>query len=290
MKRSQVSSKLCIRCNRVLPLGDFYPNKAWTAQRYHDVWCKECAAQYCKDQDTLKQYCYENNRQWKDNFWDSAVKKAQYVQATDAEYIDPKSSQKKRKDILNRTAVRQFFSFMNLGAFYGYVENIGEDGVYVVPEEKPSEEENEDKRTYNRKWGGFFTKEEIESQEETYSQYEEDFVLDNVNIRDYARKVAKASLNADIAEDKMRRGEISASEYKEAQRIFDDLSKSSNFAACRRKPGEASGMGSLGEIIMRLEQSGALNENGFTFPEDDVDKIIQDFRQTLHSVGIEGQL
>jgi len=51
----------------------------------------------------------------------------------------------------------------------------------------------------------------------------------------------------------MRRGEISASEYKEAQRIFDDLSKSSNFAACRRKPGEASGMGSLGEIIMRLE-------------------------------------
>jgi len=79
MRKTPVSSKLCVRCNRVLPLGDFYPNKAWAAQRYHDVWCKECAAQYCKDQDTLKQYCYENNRQWKDNYWDSALKKAQYL-------------------------------------------------------------------------------------------------------------------------------------------------------------------------------------------------------------------
>ena len=289
MKKTPVSSKLCVRCNRVLPLGDFYPNKSWAAQRYHDVWCKECVAQYCKDQETLKQYCYENNRQWKDNFWDSALKKAQYILASDADYINPKTSAKKKKDILHRTAARQFFSMMNLVQFYGYVENVGEDGVFV-PDNRTADENDEGKRSYNRKWGGFFTKEEIESLEDTYSQYEEDFVLDNVNIRDYARKVAKASQNADIAEDKMRRGQISASEYKEAQRIFDDLSKSSNFAACRRKPGEASGMGSLGEIIMRLEVSGEQQTNGFTFPEDDVDKIINDFRQTLRSVGIEGQL
>lgn len=289
MKRVPVASKLCVRCNRVLPLGSFYPNKGWLDQRYHDAWCKDCVTQYCKDKETLKQYCYENNRQWRDNFWDSALKKAQYAIATNPDYIDPKATPKKRKDIEDRAAVRQFFSLMNLSAFYSYTENVNKDGVFN--DDKPLEDEDSPgKRTYNRKWGGFFTQEEIESLEETYSQYEEDFVLDNVNIRDYARKVAKASLNADIAEDKMRRGQISAGEYKEAQRIFDDLSKSSNFAACRRKPGEASGMGSLGEIIMRLEVSGALNTNGFTFPEDDVDKIIKDFRQTLHSVGIDGQL
>lgn len=79
MKKTPVASKLCVKCNRVLPLGEFYPNKAWTFQRYHDVWCKACASQYCKDKETLKQYCYENNRQWKENFWDSALKKAQYV-------------------------------------------------------------------------------------------------------------------------------------------------------------------------------------------------------------------
>lgn len=287
MKKTQVMSKLCVRCNKVLPLGDFYPNKAWTSQRYHDVWCKQCALDYCKDKETLKQYCYENNRQWKDSFWDSSLKKAQYVQATDAEYINPKTSEKKKKEIENRVAAKQFFGMMNLVAFYYYVNNVGEEAEGVPDEKRVAADPGQ--RTYNRKWGGFFTQEEIGALEEIYSQYEEDFVLDNVNIRDYARKVAKASLNADIAEDKMRRGQIAASEYKEAQRIFDDLSKSSNFAACKRKPGEASGMGSLGEIIMRLEVAGELNTNGFTFPEDDVDKIIKDFRHTLYSVGIEGQ-
>lgn len=288
MKGTSVASKLCVKCNRVLPLGDFYPNKLWTAQRYRDAWCKDCATQFCKDLESLKQYCFENNRQWRDKFWDSSLKKAQYVQATNADYINPKTGAKKRKELEARVAARQFFGMMNLSQFYTYEEHIGDDGVFVS--EDQIKEDETGKRTYNRKWGGCFTEEEIESLEETYAQYEEDFVLDNVNIRDYARKVAKASLNADIAEDKMRRGQITASEYKEAQRIFDDLSKSSNFAACRRKPGDATGMGSLGEIIMRLEVSGALNTNGFKFPEDDVDKIIQDFRRTLHSVGIEGHL
>ena len=79
MGKMQVPSKLCVKCNRVLPLGDFYQNKDWVAQRYHDAWCKECAAQNCKDKESLERYCYENNRKWKDNFWDSAAKKAQYI-------------------------------------------------------------------------------------------------------------------------------------------------------------------------------------------------------------------
>ena len=287
-KKTQVASKLCVRCNKVLPLGEFYPNKAWASQNYHDAWCKQCVADYCKDKETLKQYCYENNRQWKDSFWDSASKKAQYVLATDPTYISPRVGEKKKKEIENAVTARQFFSFMNQVAFYYFIPNVG-DEAKDVPDEKLSAIDP-NKRSYNRKWGGFFTNEEIEALEDIYSQYEEDFVLDNVNIRDYARKVAKASLNADIAEDKMRRGQLSAGEYKEAQRIFDDLSKSSNFAACKRKPGEASGMGSLGEIIMRLEVSGELNTNGFTFPEDDIDKVVNDYRHTLRAVGIEGQL
>lgn len=288
MRKPSVASKLCVRCGKVLPLTKFYMNRSWSAQSYHDAWCKDCATQYCIDIETLKQYCYENNRMWKDVFWDSALKKAQYVLATDPEYINPRVSDEKKKRIENQIAARQFFGMMNLTRFYFYVDNMSEDSEGILDEKRMATDPN--KRTYNRKWGGFFTQEEIEAQEDIYSQYEEDFVLDNVNIRDYARKVAKASLNADIAEDKMRRGQLSASEYKEAQRIFDDLSKSSNFAACKRKPGEASGMGSLGEIIMRLEISGALKTNGFTFPEDDVDRIENDFRHTLRAVGIEGQL
>lgn len=288
MKKPQVNAKYCIRCGKILPLADFYVNKAWAKQKGRDAWCKDCAAKYCKDMETVRQYCFDNNRLWREDLWDTAVGKAQYILSTNADYLNPKTSPEKKKKIENETAVRQFFGSMNWGRNYVYVDNIGADGEPIP--DPPTMSDDSNRREYSRKWGGCFTKEEIETLEETYAQYEEDFVLDNVSMRDYARKVAKASLNADIAEDKMRRGEISAGEYKEAQRVFDDLSKSSNFAACRRKPGDASGMGSLGEIILRLETSGALKENGFTFPEDDIDKIIRDFRQTLRSVGIDGQL
>ena len=103
----------------------------------------------------------------------------------------------------------------------------------------------------------------------------------------YTRKVIKASLNADLAEDRMRRGQGTPDEYAKAQKIFDDLSKSSNFAACRRKPGESAGMGSLGEIILKLETQGYLDENPYTFPDDDIDKIIEAYQYTLKSVGME---
>ena len=284
MKTTNVSSKYCLRCNRVLPLNQFYPNKMWGDQRYHDAWCKDCVGKYCVDKESVKQYFYDNNRMWKDSIWDTALKKAQYVLATDATYINKATSSTKREEIEKRTAAKQVFSLMNLSQNYSYVDNVSElakDPYEPVEEEKPLR--------YNTLWRGYYTDDQIASLEEIYSQYEEDFVLDNVNLRDYARKVAKASLNADIAEDKFRRGKLSAGEYKEAQKIFDDLSKSSNFAACRRKPGESSGMGTLGEIIMRLEISGLLNENGFTFPEDDIDKISADFRHTIRSVGIQEQ-
>lgn len=287
--KSSTEKKMCVKCNKILPLTEFYPNKLWKAQHYHDAWCKDCVANYCQDANTLKEYCHENNRQWKDSFWDSSVKKASYGLSTNPEYIQPHTTKRQRQEMANQAAVRAFLAMMNLRPFYCFSEHFDDEEGYVVDKSREDGRAVE-KRSYNQKWGGYFSKEEIQYLEDIYAQYEEDFVLDNVSMRDYARKVAKASLNADIAEDQMRRGQVSASEYKEAQKIFDDLSKSANFAACRRKPGESSGMGSLGEIIMRLEVNGELKENGFTFPEDDIDKIIADFRHTLHSVGVEGRL
>ena len=132
---------------------------------------------------------------------------------------------------------------------------------------------------------GYFTKDQIAILDATYEEYERDFDLGNVSVRDYARKVAKASLNADIAEDKMRRGEISASEYNEVQKIFDNLSKSSNFAACARKPGSSTGLTSLGNIIYNLEINHQLDINPFIFPEDDIDKVMADYRHVAVAVG-----
>lgn len=214
------------------------------------------------------------------------MKKAQYSLATNADYLNGKNTEERRQAIANAAACKAFFGMMNMLGIYQYVDNVNRPDTQTAAD---SDEDGGEKLEYSKKWRGRFTHDQIEELEATYAQYEEDFVLDNENLRDYAKKVAKASLNADIAEDRMRRGEGSASEYKEAQKMFDDLSKSANFAACRRKPGESSGLGTLGEIILRLETSGELNDRGFTFPEDDIDKIINDFRHTIIAVGAEGR-
>ena len=175
---------------------------------------------------------------------------------------------------------------MNANYAYEYEENLRVNVSNSTRDMVTHEfSDPDDKPRYDTTWRGWFTPTEIQMLEQIYSQYEQDFVLDNVNIQDYARKVTKASLNADIAEDKMRRGQITAKEYKEAQQIFDDLSKSSNFAACRRKPGENTGMGSLGDIILRLETDGFMNDNPYTFPDDDVDKVVNDFLHTVQAIG-----
>ena len=293
-RKQSVASKLCLRCNRVLPLSEFYPHKEWRSQSYRDVWCRECASKYCFDRESLKEYCFENNRKWEDSFYDSAMKKAQYTQTNNAEFLDPKTSRKKKEEIEGRAAVRQFFSFMNLPGFYGYVENV-KDNPPLIPVSKSASSNQDDssesqKVVYSRKWRGHYTQEQIDTLEDIYSRYEEDFVLDNENIRDYAKKIVKASLNADIAEDRMRRGEISVSEYKEAQKIFDDLSKSSNFAACKRKPGESTGLGSLGEIIARVEATGKINTKGYHWPKDSIDAVTSEYRHSLVAAGLEGVL
>ena len=106
------------------------------------------------------------------------------------------------------------------------------------------EAQKQEEQAYSKVWNGYYTQREIDYLDEYYAQLEEGFVLDNQNIRDYARKAAKASLDADIKYNRMRQGKASVAEWEKAQAIFDNLSKSANFAACKRKPGDMAGLGS----------------------------------------------
>jgi len=286
MAKKKVASKLCVRCNRVLPLENFSANRLWASQQYRDAWCTECTKNFCVDKETVKEYCFMNNRALKDKAWEAACKKAVYDLNNNKVYLNPMTPPEKKKQEEALAQARAFLLLKNNNYAYEYVENIHvmdvtQEGVvhgFVDDENKPY---------YDQTWQGWFTPSQVEWMNEKYEQYSEDFVLDNVNMQDYTRKVIKASLNADLAEDRMRRNQGSPDEYMKAQKIFDDLSKSSNFAACRRKPGESTGMGSLGEIIVKLETQGYLDENPYTFPDDDIDKIIRAYQYTLKSIGME---
>lgn len=85
----------------------------------------------------------------------------------------------------------------------------------------------------------------------------------------------------------MRQGIVSVSDWREAQSIFDNLSKSANFAACRRKAGDAAGLGSLGQIVAKIEQTGKLETMKVSFPPDDIDKILGDLMHVVAAVGLD---
>ena len=109
-------------------------------------------------------------------------------------------------------------------------------------------------------------------------------MLDDVNIQDYARKVAKASLEADTRYNNMRIGKCTSKEWKEAQDMFDGLSKSANFAACQKKDRGSAGNEVLCEIIQNIEIHHRADMPQVFFPPDDIDRIIADFAHTDYAI------
>lgn len=282
-----VDTKFCPKCGRARPLTEFYPNRLWTEQIYRDAWCKDCAQREGTTEDGLKAYCLDNNRAWRDECYEMAVRKARNHLTTNEKYI--KATSKERAEMEGKAICNAFFGICNLRQYYTY-----EDHAVSFPTQEPDkevaerEEKEQKKQIYSKRWRGYFTPEQIDILEEIYAQYDRDFDLSDVSLQDYAMKVAKASFHADQVYDRMRRGDATSSEYKDAQKIFDDLSKSSNFAACKRKPGETTGMGSLGEIILRIEGTGKLNFDGDIWPQDSVDAAINEYRHALVAAGREG--
>ena len=295
-KEKQIASKLCVRCNQIKPLNAFYANKGWASQSFHDAWCRDCVMKTCADRDTLRAYCWYNNRRWSEEMYTAAAKKARYTLANDPVYLDVNAPEERRRAVENRAIVRSFFSVMNLDNLYVFSPNVSDDGAYwefkpdspegTKPELSPIPEQEE--MLFSREWNGYYTQRELDYLNDYYARLEDGFVLDNQNIEDYARKAAKASLDADIKYNRMRQGQAGVAEWEKAQAIFDNLSKSANFAACKRKPGDMAGLGSLGAIVARIEQSGELDTPRVTFPKDDIDRIIDDFRHITVAIGLDG--
>ena len=290
VKLVKEQTKMCVCCEKVKPLTEFYPNRDWTDQAFHDAWCKDCVKNRVDNMDDLQRYCAHNNRAFSEEAYQTAIKKAKYLLSTNSDFLSSRVSKERKERMEAKTTVNQYFGLMNLKAFYHYIDNVSNDefipsysaGVTDTRSSIPAQDRTLE---YSPEWCGSFEKWQLDRLNELYERYETDFDLKDVNIQDYVRKACKASLNADIAEDKMRRGEISVKEYKDAQQIFDSYSLSSGLAASKRKPGDNAGLDNLGKIIYDIEVTGILSTRKVTFPPDDIDQIIAEFRHTDLAIG-----
>lgn len=294
MEKPPEPQKICVRCGVKKPLSKFYKNKYWRDQSYRDAWCMDCARKYVVNRDTLMEYCAGNNRAFSQKCYEQASIKATYSLSNDSEYVNAKED--KRETMLQAAIAANYLGKMNIGSFYSYQNNMDQNGQFlpVSPEiaiEKPIGDltEADRQRVYSPEWCGWFERWQIQRLDMLYERYKNEFDLADVSLEDFARKTCKASLNADIAEDRMRRGEITLTEYQNAQKVFDSYSQSSNFAPSKRKQVENNDAGSLGEIVYAVEVTGAINDlmGKVRFPQDDIDSILRHYRHTDVAIGEE---
>ena len=283
---SRKQTKLCLKCGRVKPLTDYYINKDWEEQLGKDIWCKDCFTR-CTTKDEIREYFWENHREWDERIWESALKKATALAANNTTY--QKTTDERRKLILDRLTCQQIPTVMQ--SRYKYIDPTkdGKSLTYLEAKENGTilVDEDPNAKVYSEAFNGYFKPAELRYLETYYTSLENDFDLDTENLRDYARKLSKASLLADKAQDDYAAGRCDFSVVKDALAQFDMLSKSANFAACKRKPGDNGGMGSWAELTYKLETSGHPCTRKIQWAKDDVDRTISEFRYIVEALGLD---
>ena len=283
-------TKICSKCKQTKILSNYYSNRDWIEQLGKDVWCKDCVTK-CATKDELREYYWENNREWNDKLWAGMQKKAELILNKNTTYQN--AFEDTKKGILDRLTCQKMIKSMQINYKF---EDHSNDMIQSYQEAKQEGMVKEDKpetpdpnvKTFSEFFNGYFKPEELKYLEDYYQQLENDFELSDVNLRDTAKKLAKQSLICDRVQDKYAAGQATLADVRDAMTLFDLLSKSGNFSASKRKPGDKGGLGSWAEISFFLETNGHTMTRKIEWPKDDVDKTIDEFRYIVEALDLQG--
>lgn len=132
---------------------------------------------------------------------------------------------------------------------------------------------------YDEKWMGKYTQKDIDYLNKYYTGLERDYKIITENHRDYARKIAKASLQMDKAFDDMINGIDGAdAKYKNAREAFDTLSKSAKFSESTRSVNDV-GISSFSKVAAMVEAHNWIPEHK-PLQKDVIDEMI-DYLSTI---------
>ena len=132
---------------------------------------------------------------------------------------------------------------------------------------------------YDDKWMGKYSQKDIDYLNNYYAGLERDYKIITENHRDYARKIAKASLQMDKAFDEMINGTEGAdARYKNAREAFDTLSKSAKFSESTRSVNDV-GISSFSKVAAMVEAHNWIPEHK-PLKKDTIDEMI-DYLSTI---------
>lgn len=132
---------------------------------------------------------------------------------------------------------------------------------------------------YSDKWIGNYSESDIKKLDRYYESLENDYNIVTENHRDYARKIAKASLQMDKTFDDMMNGVDGADKrYENATKAFDTLSKSAKFSESTRSVNDV-GASSFSKVAAMVESHNWIPEHK-PLKKDTIDELI-DYLSTI---------
>lgn len=132
---------------------------------------------------------------------------------------------------------------------------------------------------YSDRWMGNYTESDIKKLDHYYDSLESDYNIVTENHRDYARKIAKASLQMDKTFDDMMNGVDGADKrYENATKAFDMLSKSAKFSESTRSVNDV-GASSFSKVAAMVEAHNWISEHK-PLKKDVIDEMI-DYLSTI---------
>lgn len=137
----------------------------------------------------------------------------------------------------------------------------------------------EEPLVYSDKWIGNYSESDIKKLDRYYESLENDYNIVTENHRDYARKIAKASLQMDKTFDDMMNGVEGADKrYENATKAFDMLSKSAKFSESTRSVNDV-GASSFSKVAAMVESHNWIPEHK-PLKKDTIDELI-DYLSTI---------
>lgn len=135
------------------------------------------------------------------------------------------------------------------------------------------------KLVYDDEWLGKYSQKDVDYLNRYYAGLKRDYKIITENHRDYAHKIAKASLQMDKAFDEMINGAEGAdAKYKNAREAFDTLSKSAKFSESTRSVNDV-GISSLSKIVDMVESHNWIPRHT-PLEKDTIDELI-DYLSTI---------
>jgi len=254
-------NKSCSRAGIPLPLDEFYKSRNPNIQ--HSLFCKDCIRKKIKPGDF--ESLYELLR----------ILDIPFIQDV---YDSVLSDRQSKDEFIDRYIREMETKEQYIGLTF---EDSSYDSTVGTLREKSTKDSSSPK--WSDEWQGEYTETELKYLNDYYEGLNNDFKIVTTNHKDYARKIAQASLSQARAYQKLLNGEDGADQlYEKATKIFDMLSKSAQFAESRRGASDVS-LGCFGKVFDAVEKHNWIPKH---VPDDDdmYDKLLKQFSNIERSL------